>query len=338
MEIYQLRHFIAVVEAGGFTKAAERIDVSQPAISASIAKLEAELGVKLLDRQHTLVVPTPEGMRLLEASKEILQKCNTVKAEFEAIANRQPLRIGMVRSLFSERVSRLVSAFRLAKPHVPIEAVDSESNTLCQCAQLLGLAPGHELDAVLTIFNGKEPKSASRILFKMPYLLAVREDHRFASRKAVTLSDLNNEPFILPEGCPGLQDVANLLTSHGVAVRVAYKTDRDDMALALVAAGVGLAFVPGQFEIPTVKQVPVTDLGIFREVGLIWQRERKGGALKEFIDFAATHCWDVEDARNRDNQDAQGQHVVAQGGIKSGMLQRGSSRVSKVVPMIVCKS
>ena len=50
MEIYQLKYFIAVVEAGGFTKAAERIDVSQPAISASIAKLEAELDAQLLDR------------------------------------------------------------------------------------------------------------------------------------------------------------------------------------------------------------------------------------------------------------------------------------------------
>jgi DNA-binding transcriptional LysR family regulator len=337
MELYQIRHFIAVVEAGGFTKAAERIAVSQSAISASIAKLEAELETQLLDRQHTVVVPTPEGMRLLEAGKEILQKCNTVKAEFKAIANRRPLRIGTIRSLFSGRVSRLVSAFRLAKPHVPIEAVDSESNPLCQCAQLLGLAPGQELDAVLTIFNGKEPKTASRVLFKMPYMLAVREDHRFAKRQAVTLSDLANEPFILPEGCPGLQDLTNLLASRGITIRAAYKTDRDDMALALVAAGIGLAFVPGRFEVPTVKQVPVTDLGIFREVGLIWQRERKVAALNEFIDFAATHCWDVEVARNRDIQDAQGQHVDAQGGIMSGMVQRESSRVSKAVPRIVCK-
>ena len=337
MELYQIRHFIAVVEAGGFTKAAERIAVSQPAISASIAKLEAELETRLLDRQHTVVVPTPEGMRLLEAGKEILQKCNTVKAEFEAIANRRPLRIGMIRSLFSGRVSRLVSAFRLAKPHVPIEAVDSESNPLCQCARLLGLAPGQELDAVLTIFNGKEPKAASRVLFKMPYMLAVREDHRFAKRQAVTLSDLANEPFILPEGCPGLQDVSNLLASRGIAIRVAYKTDRDDMALALVAAGVGLAFVPGQFEVPTVKQVPVTDLGISREVGLTWQRERKVGALKEFIDFAATHCWGAEDARSRDNEEAQCQHPDAQGGFVSVVRQSESSRLPKAVPLIVCE-
>jgi DNA-binding transcriptional LysR family regulator len=99
----------------------------------------------------------------------------------------------------------------------------------------------------------------------------------------VTLSELADEPLILPEGCPGLQDLTNALTSRGVAINVAYRTDRDDMVLALVAARIGLAFVPGKFEVPSVKQVPITDLGFSREVGLIWQRDRKHDAIKKFI-------------------------------------------------------
>jgi hypothetical protein len=95
--------------------------------------------------------------------------------------------------------------------------------------------------------------------------------------------------------------------------------------------------VPGQFEVPTVKQVPVTDLGISREVGLIWQRERKVGALKEFIDFAATHCWGAEDARIRDNEEAQCQHPDAQGGFVSVVRQSESSCPPKAVPLRVCK-
>ena len=61
MDLYQIKHFVAVVEGGGFTKGAERVAVSQPAISASIAKLEAELNVKLLERRHSQVVPTRPG-------------------------------------------------------------------------------------------------------------------------------------------------------------------------------------------------------------------------------------------------------------------------------------
>jgi DNA-binding MarR family transcriptional regulator len=70
MEIYQIIHFIAVVETGSFTKGADRAAVSQSAISASIAKLEAEFDVQLLDRRRSPVVPTDAGERLLEATTE----------------------------------------------------------------------------------------------------------------------------------------------------------------------------------------------------------------------------------------------------------------------------
>jgi DNA-binding transcriptional LysR family regulator len=80
MEIYQIIHFIAIVETGSFTIGADRAAISQSAISASIAKLEAEFGVQLLDRRRSPVVPTGAGERLLEAGKAILQICNTVKA------------------------------------------------------------------------------------------------------------------------------------------------------------------------------------------------------------------------------------------------------------------
>ena len=83
MEIYQIIHFIAIVETGSFTKGADRAAVSQSAISASIAKLEAEFDVQLLDRRRSPVVPTDAGARLFEAGKAILQICKTVKGELD---------------------------------------------------------------------------------------------------------------------------------------------------------------------------------------------------------------------------------------------------------------
>ena len=78
MEIYQIIHFIAIVETGSFTKGADRAAVSQSAISASIAKLEAEFDVQLLDRRSP-VVPTDAGPRLFEACKAILQICSAAE-------------------------------------------------------------------------------------------------------------------------------------------------------------------------------------------------------------------------------------------------------------------
>ena len=82
MEIYQIIHFIAIVETGSFTKGADRSAISQSAISASIAKLEAEFDVQLLDRRRSPVVPTDAGERLFEAGKAILQICNIQYAGF----------------------------------------------------------------------------------------------------------------------------------------------------------------------------------------------------------------------------------------------------------------
>lgn len=290
MELYQIRHFVAVVEAGGFTKGAERVAVSQPAISASIAKLEAELNVKLLDRQHSGIVLTDAGKRFLEAGRAILRSCNAVKSELTMLPREKPLKIDVMQALSSGPIASLLNAFREAHPSISIEVEDGHCDEWCHCEQLFEpLAEGRR-DAVLAILDQRiSPKFASQSLLRIPYMLAVREDHPLARRKAVTVAELDNEPFIVPCHCIYLRNVTVALASQGVRVRAVYRTDRDDRALSLVAAGVGSALLPGQFDVPAVKQVPLTDLGLFREIGLVWSRERESSALKEFIAFAGLH-------------------------------------------------
>jgi DNA-binding transcriptional LysR family regulator len=284
MELHQIRHFIAVAEAGGFTKGAQRVAVSQPAISASIAKLEAELDVKLFERRHSQVVPTAAGLRLLEVGKTILESCNSIRAEIKALANHKHLRLGILHLLFTSQFYGLLSAFRDAKHDTAIEVVDGTWE------ELFGYLEEREIDAAITVLNGKESKFASRALFTAPYVLAVREDHRFAQRPAVTLGDLTMESFILPDHCPCLQNLTEILVRTGIRGRVVYHTDRDDRALALVAAGLGVALVPSRFEFPSVKQIDVTDLCVSRTVGLIWPRQHGAACLEEFIALAEGHC------------------------------------------------
>jgi DNA-binding transcriptional LysR family regulator len=285
MELYQIRHFISVVETGSFTKAARREAVSQPAISASIAKLEAELEIKLLERRRSSVVATPAGMRLLEAGKTMLYVGNTVKAELKAFTTPKLLRIGILQSLSSQQVSKLLCSFRRDKPLVAIELSDGT------CEQLARLLDQGKLDTILTIFERDPSKFGSRILFDEPYVLAVPKSHRFAGRQAVTLADLHNEPFIVRTGCDKFQDASDALDSRGIKIKVVYRTDQDDRAFALVAAGIGVAFTPAHFVVPEVKQVPVSDLGIGRTIGLLWRRETEDEHLEEFIRFAESHSW-----------------------------------------------
>lgn len=285
MELYQLKHFVAVVDTGSFTKGAQREAVSQPAISASIAKLEAELEVKLLDRRRSSVVPTAAGTRLLEAGKAMLRLANTVKAELKAMSTPKLLRIGILQSLSSRRVSKLLSSFRRAHPHIDVEVMDGSSD---QLSEWLG---DRRLDTVLTILDGDTAKLASRVLFEEPYSLAVPEDHRLARKPFVELSDLDNEAFIVRTGADRFQEGANALVARGIKIQVVYQTDQFDRAVELVAAGVGLALVPARFETPAVKLIPVADITIVRRYGLLWSSDRHVDDLQEFISFAESHGW-----------------------------------------------
>ena len=282
MEIYQIIHFIAIVETGSFTKGADRAAVTQSTISGSIAKLEAEFDVHLLDRRRSPVVPTDAGERLLEAGKAILQIGSTLKGELETFARPKLLRIGILQSLSSRHVSKLLGSFRRANPHVAIEMCDASSE------QLVELLAKRQLDVALTILDDGDSKFASRVLFKEPYVLAVPEDHRFAQRESVTLADLHDESFIVRTGRDRFQDASNALVSRGINIRVVYKTAQIDRTLALVAAGVGISFIPARLGTPAVKLVQVADMGLFRTFGLLWSREREDH-IKQFIKFAENH-------------------------------------------------
>jgi DNA-binding transcriptional LysR family regulator len=177
MEIHQIKHFIAIVETGSFTKGAERAAVTQSTISISIAKLEEEFDAQLLDRRRSPVVPTDAGARLLEAGKAILQISSALKGELETIARPRLLRIGVLQSLSSDHVSKLLGSFRRINSQVEIEVCDGSSE------QLIGLLAERQLDAVLTILDDDAAKFPSRVLFKDPYVLAVPVDHRFAQKK-----------------------------------------------------------------------------------------------------------------------------------------------------------
>ena len=194
--------------------------------------------------------------------------------------------------LSSRRISGLLNSFRQANPHIRIEVADGHCDGWCRCDRLFGPLAEGERDAVLSIVNDRVAvKFASQVLFEVPYMLAVPADHRFAQQQAVNVGELANEPLILPEYCGFLQDVTNALAPLGESMRIVYRTDHDDRALALVAAGLGLALLPGQFDNPDVRHVPVSDLGVSRKVGLVWQRGQDDSAVRDFLTFAEHHRW-----------------------------------------------
>src|SRR5271168_137159 len=130
MELYQIRHFVAVADTGSFTKGALRAAVSQPALSASVAKLEEELGVKLLHRTPKAITPTSAGLRLLTTARETLSALSTIKADLQAANIARPLRIGVLRTLPTAHLARLVKTFQRALPETTIQLYDGSGGDL----------------------------------------------------------------------------------------------------------------------------------------------------------------------------------------------------------------
>jgi DNA-binding transcriptional LysR family regulator len=280
MELAQIRHFIAVAETGSFTKGARRAAVSQPAISASIARLEAELDVKLLDRRRSPILPTPAGMRLLEAGKSILYACSKVKAELKTVGGPRPFRIGILHSLSSRHVAKVLGLLRCGARFAAVQVFDGTSE------QLVSWLARDEVDVVLTIFDEQAAKFPGKVLFKEPYVVAVPEGHRFLHRQNLKLDDLQDEPCIIQTRCDQSPAITETFASRGISLRIVYETDQDDRALALVAAGMGVAILPAQQEPAEVKQVPLTDLDRARSIGLLWSPERTRVDIEPFITLA----------------------------------------------------
>ena len=112
IETYQLRYFLAVVETGSFTKAAERVFVTQPTLSAGIKKLETTLNSKLFDRSAKRVFLTESGTRFVPHAKSILYQLNLAESEIQATDRPQLLRLGILMTIPAKIIQSIITSFR----------------------------------------------------------------------------------------------------------------------------------------------------------------------------------------------------------------------------------
>lgn len=288
MELYQLRHFVAVLETASFTKGAERCAVSQPAISASVAKLEAEVGLQLLVRHKRNVAPTPAGRTLFETATNVLRACSAVKAQLKDRGRQSALRVGVVETLSAELVSGALKAFRRERPNIAIDLLDANEHGLS------GRLQGSRLDAALTILHADErlpSKLKSKVLFSERYVAVVPRGHTLARRRTVRLNDLTGEPFISRTRCETFAATTRLFGTLGVRPRVVYRTDQDARALQLIGAGVGIALMPASYRSEDTVQLLIEDFPLKRTIGLQWRTETEKAELEDFVSFAASHPW-----------------------------------------------
>lgn len=237
MDLYLLRYFLAVVETGSFTRAADRVFVTQPTLSAGIKKLESQLGQALFERTNRRVFLTDAGTRFLPRAKAILHECNLAMQSLEETDSVPVLRLGVLMTLPNRAVGALLAGFREIQPNAAIEIRDGTEQ------ELANRLDDRSLDYVLGLYRGESTEVAIKLKAE-DYRFILPKSHKLAGRDSVSAADLREEYMIVRSRCEVLSETSRYFTDHNVRPRLVYRTPNDSRAIAMVAAGLGGTVVP----------------------------------------------------------------------------------------------
>ncbi|HWJ34433.1 MAG TPA: LysR family transcriptional regulator [Steroidobacteraceae bacterium] len=246
MKLQQIRYFIAVADELGFSKAAHKLHVAQPALSVQIKALEEELGVRLFERDKHHVFLTQAGKRFQQHARTILAMAETAKIEARCAAAGEigTIDFGFTASaMFTSVLPHVIREFRKRYPQVMLTL-----HELTSLEQLHGLLE-RKLDAGVLRRPDISTPVGLRISewYRTPLVVAIHEDHPLVRRQTLAIADLKGEPFIMypREAGTGIYwQVMELCTKAGFRPRVAREALESSTLIGLVAAGVGIAIVP----------------------------------------------------------------------------------------------
>jgi LysR family hydrogen peroxide-inducible transcriptional activator len=268
MELYQLRYFAAIAQAGSMKAAAATCHVTQPTLSGQIKQLEEELGTALLERHPWGIRLTPAGTQVLESARRIFTETDRLRDALQPVpaGHRSVLRVGVLPTIATEILSGRLQQLLVESPHTRLivkERINSQLVELLTAEQVdvcVMLRPKVELPDV-----GVEP------LIRLPYAAYSRSDHPLAGKTRLGLLDLLPYPLLL---FTGAMDTLTLLEQAAkrqrVGLHVAFKSDQAMTAFSMAGEGSGVALLPQLFgdrcRRLRLRQIPVDDARLHVEV------------------------------------------------------------------------
>lgn len=288
MELRHLHYFIAVAEELHFSRAAERLCISQPPLSQQIRDLEEELGVKLFER-------TKRHVQLTEAGKVFLERSYLLFAHLEqAIAATQQIgrgevgqvAIGFVDSAMYTSLPEMLRAFRAQFP-----AVELRLQELTTAQQIQALYD-KQIDVGIVRSAISEPGLSVECLLHESLVLALPENHPLSAQTQVSLSSLADEFFILFPAKLGplfYEQIIHSCEQAGFRPKVAQEAVQMQTIVGLVAAGLGIAIVPASLQNfhrsgviyrPLQEEIPNT--GLY----LTWRQHDSSPVINTFLNLA----------------------------------------------------
>jgi DNA-binding transcriptional LysR family regulator len=289
VELRQLRYFMAIAEAGSFSRAAERLHVSQPPLSTQIKSLEEEIGTQLLARTNRGVSLTTPGQVFYEEIRAVLARLESAcgKALQADRGDVGMLAVGFVSIADYSFLPPALKSFQAQYPLVEVQL--HELTTDAQIRELRGA----RLDLSVGLAPVAEPDLEFRILLREELVLAAPAGHAASRGDAVDLRTLSKASFIVPprDIAPGLYDLTiSRCRAAGFAPRIVQNARQMQTVIGLVSCGMGVALVPAS--VRNLKRAGVSYQRLrgkpaLIELGILRRRESENSFGAHFI--AALH-------------------------------------------------
>ncbi|MFE5563389.1 LysR substrate-binding domain-containing protein [Amycolatopsis japonica] len=294
MELRHLEYFLVVADELSFSRAAERLNMSQPPLSTQIRALEKEMGVELFVRSTRKVALTEAGELFRASTRRLLAQLqdNVDRARSAALGEVGQLALGFVPSATTELLPPILRAFRSRYPGVRLALHELRPDQ-----QVQELRSGSLDCACFYLPHGDEPPFGDAGLTSLavsqePLVVALPSDHHLAAKRRLSMQVLGTEPFVMVSGHrgSGLRDaILEQCRRGGIVPEVVQDAALIQTIAGLVATGVGVALLPAsvrRLQQTGVVYRPLTEDPLEVRMGLIWLEESRSPIVEGFIRVA----------------------------------------------------
>ncbi|MBT2654578.1 LysR family transcriptional regulator [Bacillus sp. ISL-18] len=295
MNIEQLKYVMAIVKHQHLTNASYEVSISQSSLSKYLIKLEKELGgVQLFDRTTRTVKLTAAGQEFAKYANRILDEYDHLLNEMRTFTHgeRGVLSVGTIPVYSSRGLISLFASFQKKYPEIQLDITEKMSS------ELIGLLKKAELDmafiALPENFEKLEAFSAYPMI-KDEVVLITQKGHPYASRKAISLSEVKNEPFILMNQASTLFQICiDACKKAGFTPDITHESSQIDIIVGLVAEGLGVSLITSKeaeyFSTANISLIRLEKSITHTTALVVSNRMKRSNAMKAFLNHAQD--WD----------------------------------------------
>lgn len=278
VNLRQIRAFLAVVSAGGFTRAAQLLDLSQPALTVRVRQLEDQVGLRLIDRSARTLELTREGREVFPVFQRMIRDFDAAIADVTEFTNteRGIVRIAALPSFCTGPLASLFVDFKTVNPGLSFILRDAVGK------KIAGMVRAEEVDFGIGVEGEREADLEYVDLCQDRLMLVVPVGHPLEMRERVTLADIADYPFVRMDSDTSVRRMVDrAFLSAGLTLKPACEATYMATAVSMVRAGLGVTLLPSSaVEINIYKDIAARALageGMTRKIVII---KRPNGSLR----------------------------------------------------------